>query len=135
MTPVTRLLASGLFLHVMLAAADVTGIWMGQVTARGGEKQDLAFQFKQVKGLLTGVMFGDEFDLPVEDLNISGDTITFTVATTNYYDGRKNKFAYTGTIGEKELQLTRERKGGQSPPPANGKGPDQKQVIRLIKLT
>lgn len=135
MRAVTRLLVSGLFFHLLLAAADVTGIWMGQVAGRGGEKQDLAFQFKQVKGAVTGVMFGDEFDLPIEDLNISGDAISFTVTTTNYYDGRKIKLLFSGTIGEKELKLTRERKAGHAPPAASGKAQDQKQVITLVKLT
>jgi hypothetical protein len=128
-----RLFAGGLLFHLVLAAADVTGIWMGQVPGRGGEKQDVAFQFKQVKGSMTGVLFGDEFDLPIEDLVISGDKISFAVTTTNYYDGRKIRFVYSGTIGEKELQLTRERKGG--PAPVAGKPQDQKQTIRLIKLT
>jgi hypothetical protein len=113
---------AGLFLFAWaLAAADITGIWMGEVPGRNGEKQDLAFQFQTAKGAVTGVMFGDEFDLPVHDLKLEGDHVTFSVETVNYYDGRRIRTVYKGTLSEKTLELTRE----QVTPDASGKPPEK----------
>src|SRR5438045_1317045 len=133
MRRVTQLFGLALFCTLAISAADLTGIWVGQTVGRNDEKQDVAFQFKMVKDSLTGVMFGDEFDLPVQDLTITGDHISFSVTTTNYYDGRKTKFIYTGTLEGKELQLTRERatpaESGKSDKPQNAK-----QTFTLKKL-
>jgi hypothetical protein len=133
MGSVSRLLALALFCAMAIPAADFTGIWAGQMVGRNDEKQDVAFQFKIVKDTLTGVMFGDEFDLPVQDLTVSGDRITFSVTTTNYYDMRRTKFSYAGALKGKELELTRERAGpppdGKSDKPQNGK-----QTFTLKKL-
>lgn len=104
-----RVFVSGLMLSVLLSAADIAGLWTGQVAGRVGEKQDISFQFKSNKNTLTGKMFGDEFDVPVQDLQVSGDRITFYTATTNYYDGSQTKFVFSGTVTGKEIQLTRER--------------------------
>ncbi len=128
-----RLIAGVLWFSLIMPATGLTGIWTGQLTGRNDEKLDVAFQFKLNKDLQTGVMFGDEFDLPVEDLKVSGDSISFSITTTNYYDGRRTKFVFTGTIGDKEMQLTRERTGA----PAGGNGnnkQDAKQTFTLKKL-
>jgi hypothetical protein len=90
-------------------AAGVNGIWMGQQQGRRGELEDLAFGFKLEGQTLTGKMFGDEFDLPISEGSLSGDQIRFVVTTTNYYSGTKTKFVYTGTIRDREMELTRER--------------------------
>src|SRR5436305_11477472 len=86
----------GLFASVALAA-DISGIWAGQDSGRGGP-QDIAFRLKAQGATLTGTMFGDEFDLPISEGSITGDQIRFTVTTTNYYSGSKTVFRYTGTI-------------------------------------
>jgi hypothetical protein len=116
-----RVIAGLLLFSWALAAADITGIWMGEVAGRNGEKQDLAFQFQTAKGAVTGVMFGDEFDLPVQDLKLDGDHVTFSVETINYYDGRRIRTAYKGTLSENILELTRE----QVTPDASGKQPEK----------
>lgn len=82
---------------------------MGQQQGRRGELEDLAFRFKLEGQTLTGKMFGDEFDLPISEGSLSGDQIRFVVTTTNYYSGTKTKFVYTGTIRDREMELTRER--------------------------
>jgi len=131
-----RVFAIGLVLNVLASAADISGLWTGQVAGRGGEKQDISFQFKATKTGITGKMFGDEFDIPVQDLQVSGDHISFFTTATNYYDGSKSKFVFTGTITEKEIQLTRERAGGEAETPAKeAKKGNRKQTFTLKRLT
>src|SRR2546430_2341746 len=77
-------------------AADVTGIWTGQQQGRGGALEDVAFRFKLDGQSLTGKIFGDEFDIPIAEASFSGDQVRFTTVTTNYYNGSKVKFTYTG---------------------------------------
>ncbi|MEO8126544.1 MAG: hypothetical protein ABJF23_00810 [Bryobacteraceae bacterium] len=131
------LFAGGLILSILAPAADITGLWTGQVAGRGGEKQDISFQFKTLKNVLTGKMFGDEFDVPVQGLQVSGDHITFYTTTTNYYDGSKTKFNFTGTITDKEIQLTREREARAEleAPAKDAKKGDRKQTFTLKRLT
>ena len=98
-----------LLFAVSVPAAEVDGIWVGQQQGRRGEPEDLAFRFKVDGQVLTGKMFGDEFDLPISDGSFSGDQIRFVVTTTNYYNGTKTKFIYSGAIKSGEMELTRER--------------------------
>jgi hypothetical protein len=120
---------------VAASAADLTGIWTGQMTGRRGEKEDVAFQFKVSETIVTGKMFGDEFDLALEEGSLSGDQISFIVTTTNYYSRTQQKALYTGTIKGDQIELTRSRAGA---PPANeNPNPRQnfKQTFTLKRLT
>ena len=47
MRTLVRLFAVWVSLAGSLVAADLTGIWMGEVPGRNGEKQDLAFRFQE----------------------------------------------------------------------------------------
>ena len=102
-------------------ATDITGIWSGQQAGRRGEPEDLAFRFKLDGQSLTGKLFGDEFDLPISEGSVTGDQIRFIVTTTNYYNGTKTRFVYTGSIKDGEMELVRERvpsaddKAGKAP--------------------
>jgi len=119
----------------LLAAADINGIWMGGVEGRNGEKQDIAFQFRQNAAGLSGVMFGDELDLPIEGLTIEGDHLTFYVTQTDYRDRKKTKSAYEGTItADGTIQLSRERPGGAAASAALGTAPTPKQIIVLKRI-
>src|SRR5207248_9246734 len=103
-----RLLVLAILVNGAAYAAELAGIWMGETTGRNGEKQDIALQFKMTKGNLTGVMFGDEFDLPIEDLKVEGDNVSFSVTNVNYYSGSRLTLVYSGTLGDKEMRLTRQ---------------------------
>ena len=102
----------------VIAAAELNGIWAGQAPGRHGAKQDVAFQFSTKGQTLTGKIFGDEFDLPIEEASLTNDQLRFSVTTTNYYSGVKIKFVYTGTLAGDSIELTRERilKSGEKPP-------------------
>ena len=121
-------------LSLLLSAADIAGLWMGQITGRGGEKQDISFQFKSDKNSFTGKMFGDEFDVPVQGLQISGEHITFFITTINYYDASQTRFDFSGTITAKEIQLTRERAGAKATG-KDEKAKDGNQTFTLKRLT
>jgi hypothetical protein len=117
-----------------MCAADLTGIWAGTAPGRRGDKEDIAFQFNVNGSTLTGKMFGDEFDLPLEEASVSGDHVKFMITTTNYYSRTQVKFVYTGTIKGDEIELTRTRVGG---PPVEGPANRQnaKQTLTIKRLT
>ena len=131
MRHVLRLVVLAVLVHSAVHGAELAGIWMGETTGRNGEKQDIAFQFKMTKGNLAGVMFSDESDLPVEDLKVEGDTVSFSVTNVNYYSGSRLTLVYSGTLADKEMHLTRQRKGG----PAAGDRQNGKQEIVLKRVT
>ena len=140
MKRLARVLASGLILSCLLSATNIAGLWTGEVAGRGGEKQDISFQFTSKNKTLTGKMFGDEFDIPVQGLLVSGDRITFYITTTNYYDGSQTKFVFAGTVTFKAMQLTREREESAAAVPAaaadkDSKKQDAKQTFTLKRLT
>lgn len=138
MAALVRLLLLFFCAHCLAFGADISGIWMGQAPGRKPEKaetEDLAFQFKKVNNVLTGIMFGEEFDLPVGDLKVDGDTITFSVTSTNYYSGSRVTLTYSGTVGAREMQLTRERKNPPPEPPKKDEKTEEKNQKRTLKLT
>jgi hypothetical protein len=127
-----RFLVLAILAHCAIFGAELAGIWTGVTAGRNGEKQDISFRFKMTKGSLAGVMFGDESDLPVEDLKVDGDNITFSITTVNYYSGDRQTQVYSGTLNDKEMHLTRQRKGG---PPAGGDRKNGPQEIVLKRVT
>ena len=129
-----RYLAGFAIVAMTIFAGDLTGVWAGQMPGRNGATEDVSFQFKMRGSTLTGKMFGDEFDLPLEDASVSGNQLKFTITTTNYYSRNQVKFVYTGTIKGNEIELTRARVGGAS---AEGPATRQnlKQTFTIKRLT
>lgn len=123
-----------LFAATAATAAGVTGIWAGQMPSRrAGELEDVAFKLQQNGATFTGTMFGDEFDLPVEEASFKDGEIRFAVTTTNYYNGNKTKIVFSGKITGSEMELTRER--SPAPAQANPDTASAKQTFKLKKLT
>jgi hypothetical protein len=123
------------FAALTASAADVTGIWTGQTTGRNGQKEDVAFEFKVSGTAVSGKMFGDEFDLKLEEGSLAGDEVKFIVTTTNYYSGNQQKAQYTGVVKGDTIELTRSRVG---PPPETGNPNfrrDVKQTFTIKRLT
>lgn len=116
----------------VLSAADITGIWSGQVTGRRGEPEDISFQFKMKGQALSGLLFGDEVDLPIEDGSLTGNQVRFVVTTINYYSGNKARIIYTGTVTGNEMELRRER---IAPPNETAPAkPAPNPVVKLKKI-
>jgi hypothetical protein len=125
MNQFARFLAGFAIASLTMFAADLNGIWAGQMPGRRGDKEDVAFQFKVNGSTFTGKMFGDEFDLPIEEASVSGSQVKFTVTTTNYYSRSQVKLVFTGTIKGDEMELTRARAGG-----APAEGPATRQNLK-----
>jgi hypothetical protein len=113
-------------------AADITGIWVGQQQGRLGQAEDVAFRFKLNGQVLTGTMFGDEFDIPILEGSLSGDQVRFKVTTTNYYSGGKLTFTYTGVMKGAEIELVRERV--RTPEDKGTNRPAGNQTLKLKRL-
>ena len=133
---IARFVLSMLLLATCVLASDIEGIWVGQQPGRRGEAEDLAFRFKLNGESLTGKMFGDEFDLPITEGSFSGDHVRFTITTTNYYNGTKTRFTYTGTIKDGMLELVRERVSAPDERGAKGANrPPAPQVLKLKRIS
>jgi hypothetical protein len=109
-----RLLSKSVLLCALVvcaaAAADLGGIWTGQIAGRRGATDDIAFQFKVMPGGgITGKLFGDEIDLPIEEGSLQDGKLKFSITETNYYSGVKVKFLYSGTVAGDQIECTRER--------------------------
>ena len=121
-----------------LSAADLTGIWIGQIPARNGEMQDVAFKFTQNGTALGGKLYGDYQSTQITEGKITGDQITFVVNAPEQAGNQINRarLSFSGSIQNGELELTREREGATN---AGNGGVVQfrgnaKQTFRLKRL-
>jgi hypothetical protein len=143
-------------------AADLTGIWVGQIPGRNGEPQDIAFKFTQNGITLGGKLYGDYQSAPISEGKISGDRVTFVVIAPEQAGNQINKakLRFSGSITTQasargnenpqpqasargnpeppsgEMELTREREGATN---AGDGGTVQfrgnaKQTFRLKRL-
>jgi hypothetical protein len=119
----------------LATAADLTGIWVGQLPGRNGGVDDVAFRFKLDGSSLTGKLLGDEFDIAIGDASVNGDEFRFTITTTNYYSGGKSVFQYTGLVKGAEMELVRQRVPQPDDRPTPNSRPPQKQTIKLKRIT
>jgi hypothetical protein len=110
-------LSRSLYLAVCLAfativayAADVSGKWVAQVPGRGGQMQDVTFDFKVSGDQLTGTVTNPRGESPISDGKIEGDTISF-VQVLNF-NGNEMKILYKGKVAGDEIKFTRQREGG-----------------------
>lgn len=122
-----------------LAGADLTGIWVGQISL-GPERapQDVAFQFTQKDAALTGKLYGDYGSTRITEGKITGDQVNFLVITAEQAGNQINdtRLRFTGTLKDGELELTRER---ESATIAGNGGAVQfrnntKQTVKLKRL-
>ena len=144
---VKRLIVS-LLCVCTLSAADLTGIWVGQIPGRNGDLQDIAFKFTQTGTTLAGKLYGDYQSTPISEGKISGDQITFVVLAPEQAGNQINraKLRFSGSITNQptapsvsagdEIELTREREGATN---AGNGGVVQfrgntKQTFRLKRL-
>ena len=130
MTPFLRVCCAAVCLAYTLPAADLTGIWMGEIPGPNGTRADLALQFQTSKGVTSGIVFGDEFDLPVRDLKLDGNKVTFTVASPGFNNRPPVKTVYTGILSETTLELRREPLNPE--PSAKPKEPAPKLILKKI---
>ena len=99
-----------LFLSSLIAAADISGKWAGDVPGRGGDMTPMTFTFQVDGDKLTGSMTGPQGEVPLQDGKVSGDQIAFS--TTLDFGGNTVKIIYKGTLSGEQLKMTRQREGG-----------------------
>ena len=111
MRTILAILAALLTSAAALPAADFTGIWIGQLPGRNNTFTDLAFQFEHKGAQLTGKLYGDYTSSPIVKGTVSGDLLTFTVATVEQSGNEINEsiVRFTGKLVNGELELTRDR--------------------------
>ena len=101
----------GLILAHGLAAADLSGIWMGQVPGRRGASTDISFQFVQEGEKLAGKLYEDHGSTPLVEGAVEADQLHFVVVAREQAGNQINlvTYRYQGKVIEGELELTRER--------------------------
>jgi hypothetical protein len=120
-------------------AADISGIWMGQIPARN-QMLDIAFQFIQTGDTLTGKLYGDYESTALTQGRISGQNVSFVVTTQEQAGNQINetRLRFTGTLKDGVLELTRERESSRNAgnagaaPPVRGAAKLTFRVKRLL---
>ena len=129
-----------LLFALTLSAADLTGIWVGQMPTRNGESVDIAFQFTQSGTKLSGKLYGDYRSSPIVEGIVAGELVTFVVLAAEQAGNQINdsKLRFTGSLKSGEIELTRERESvinaGNKGSAQTKAGPSPKQTFRLKKL-
>ncbi len=121
-----------------LAAADLTGIWVGQIPGRNGEPVDIAFQIIQKGDTLSGKLYGDYKSTPISEGKVTGEQVSFIVVAPEQSGNQINttRLRFTGQLKEGTLELTRERESSTNAGNSGGvmfRG-NAKQVFNLKKL-
>jgi len=131
------LLVAVLWTAGVAGAADLSGIWMGQMEVRNGQKVDVAFQLKQEGTRLRGKQYGDYESSPIVDGIVAGKLVTFVVETQEQAGNQINesRIRYTGSLAGDELELIRERESSRNAGNRGGAAPrESKQRFRMKRL-
>jgi hypothetical protein len=100
--PILAALAA--LLAVAAWASDITGTWIGSVSAGGGDFA-LTYSFKQDGAKLSGTVQGPQGDpLPLTDCKLEGDKIAFAVKVD--MGGNFATFSSKGVIKGDEIAVT-----------------------------
>ena len=109
-----RLLAALAFSAMTLAAADVSGIWLGSATTgRRNLVSDFGFQFAQKGETLTGKVYLDYGSTPILNGIVEDDKISFEIVAReqNGNEISETVFRFTGVVKDGEIEIKRERQG------------------------
>jgi hypothetical protein len=87
-----------MMLAVSAFAADVTGRWKASIEGPQGP-MDLMFTFKAEGDRVTGTVASPMGELPLTDVKVEGDQISFTVSTDQF------SVVHTGTVAGDEMKL------------------------------
>ncbi len=105
-----------LLLASPMIAADLTGIWVGQIPTRNGEMQDIAFQLRQNGTKIEGKLYGDYQSSPIVQGTIAGSLVTFVVSGSEQAGNQINetRTRFTGKFENGQLELLREREASHN---------------------
>ncbi len=99
---------------ILLLAADPTGVWTGDQPGPNGNTYNITFKLKADGGKLTGTMGGEQFEQPIQNGEIHGDDISFTVHL-EFGDGIDLK--YTGKVAADKIDFKVQRSGDDNAQP------------------
>lgn len=88
---------------LMLAAADVDGIWKAEYKTPDGAQRQSAFHFKASGSKLDGKVVSAMGEAPIQDGTIDGDKIAFTVVRN--FNGNEFALKYTGKVSKDEIRM------------------------------
>ena len=109
-----RILLTALLSALLLLAADPTGTWTGDQPGRDGNTYNITFKLKADGARLTGSMGGDQFEQPIQNGEIHGDDISFTV----HLDfGGGIDLKYTGKVAADKIEFKVQRSGDDKAQP------------------
>lgn len=128
-------------LAMLVCAADLSGIWVGQIPARNGDMQDISFQFQQTGAKLAGKLYGDYQSSPIVVGRVAEAAVMFVVSGSEQAGNQINetRTRFTGRVQENgEIELTREREASHNA--GNSGAAEQKKnsprvTFRLKRLT
>lgn len=126
------------FLLALALAADVTGIWTGQVTNRLGT-QDVTIKLEQRGTTLSGKLYDDRGSSPISEGKAVGDIVIFIVAMQEQSGNQINdtRMRYTGTLKDGVLELARDRESSTIAGNSGGvfnRNSTAKQLIKFQRL-
>ena len=117
-------------LLLLFTAADLSGVWVGQVPRQNNDPLDIAFRFTQQGTALTGKLYDDFKSPPLVEGKIQGEAISFALVVAEQAGNQINevRYRYTGVVKDGAIELTREREssrnagnGGAAPARNNAK--------------
>jgi hypothetical protein len=105
---ILRILAVALATSTLLLASDSAGTWIGDQPGRNGNTYPITFELKTDGAKLTGTMRGDQFEQPIQNGEIRGDDISFTV---HLEFGNGIDLKYTGKVTAEKILFKVQRSG------------------------
>jgi hypothetical protein len=111
---ISRIVLALLIGATLLSAADPTGTWTGDQPGPNGNSYNITFKLKADGGKLTGTMGGEQFEQPIQNGEIHGDDISFTVHL-DFGDGIDLK--YTGKVATDKIDFKVQRSGDDNAQP------------------
>ena len=118
-------------------AAELSGIWTGQVTTRGGT-QDVTLKLEQQGSRVTGKLYDDRGSSPISEGKAVGDVVIFVVAVQEQSGNQINdtRLRFTGTLKDGVLELVRDRESSTIAGNSGGvfQKASAKQVLKLKRL-
>ena len=125
-----------LFLSQAALAADLTGMWIGQVPGRNNEPQDIAFKLVHTGTTISGKLYGDYQSSPITEGKVTGDQIVFVVTMQEQAGNQINqtRLRFTGSIKDGDIELTRERESSRNAGNGGGTQTHQNTPARTFSL-
>jgi hypothetical protein len=98
-----KVLTLAIAVAAVVLASDVSGIWKATFTAPDGQTRENTFNLKADGDKLTGTLSSGMGEAKVQDGQIKGDDVTFTVVRN--FNGDDVTFKYKGKVEGNKMTL------------------------------